>query len=125
MKRFLVWHIPHGLARGGDDSQGPVFYADHDYDPGAFRLYAQRAPDGGDMTVDVRDDGVSIFTGNYAVLNKGGNLEEHAEDYPSAQPFIAEGSTLSFHIIKKAGAEGITGQLEVESADDDGDDLSE
>ena len=121
MKRYLIWHIPHGLARGGDLSQGPVYYADHDYNPSAFRLYAQRAPDGGDLTVDVRDDGTSIFTGNYAALNKGGNLEEHAEDYPAAQPFIAEGSVISFHSVDKAGAEGITGQLEIESVSDEDD----
>lgn len=119
MKRYLIWHIPHGLARGGDASQGPVFYADHDYTPEAFRLYAQRAPEGGDLKVDIRADGVSIFSSEYATLNRGGNLEEHAEDYPAAEPSIAEGSAISFHIIEKAGAEGITGQLEIESLSDE------
>lgn len=121
MQRVIVWHIPEGRASGGDASQGPVYYAEHDYSPDAFRLYAARAPEGGDLTVDVRDDGVSIFTGNYAVLNKGGNLEEHAEDYPSAMPMISEGSVISFHVINKAGAENITGQLEMTSLNDEDD----
>lgn len=122
MKRILVWHVPH--ARGDNASQGPVYYADHDYDPGTLRLYARLAPNGADLKVDIRDDGVSIMTSNYAALNKGGNLEEHAEDYPAAQPFIAEGSTISFHIISTGGAEDITGQLEMESLSDE-DDASE
>ena len=122
MKRILVWHLPQ--VRGDSGSQGPVFYADHDYDPGALRLHARLAPNGADLKVDIQDDGVSIFTGNYAALNKGGNLEEHAEDYPAAQPFIKEGSAISFHIISTGGAEGITGQLEMESISDQ-DDASE
>ena len=121
MLRILVWHIPEGRVKAGTVSQGPVYYADHDYAPEALRLYAQRAPDGGDLKVDIRDDGVSIFTGNYAALNKGGNLEEHAEDFPSALPLIAEGSVISFHIINKAGAEDITGQLEMTSLNDEDD----
>jgi hypothetical protein len=121
MKRYLVWHIPPGLARSGDDSQGPVFYADHDYTPAAFRLYAGQAPASGDLTVDIRADGVSIFTSNYATLTKGETFEEQAEDYPDIQPIIEDGSVISFHIIDKAGAEGITGQLELESLNDEDD----
>ena len=71
------------------------------------------------MTVDIRDDGVSIFTSNYATLTKGENLEEQAEDYEDIHPVIEDGSVISFHIIDKAGAEGITGQLELESLNDE------
>ena len=119
MKRYLVWHVPQ--VRGDDGSQGPVFYADHDYTPGALRLYARLAPNGADLTVDIRADGASILTSRYATLNKGGNLEEHAEDYPSREPIIAEGSTISLHIISTGGAEDITGQLEMESISDSDD----
>ena len=119
MKRILVWHLPQ--VRGDNASQGPVFYADHDYDPGALRLYARLAPNGADLLVDIQDDGTSIFTSNYAALNKGGNLEENAEDYPNDQPMIQEGSTISFHIISTGGAEDITAQLEMESISDEDD----
>jgi len=115
--RTLVWHIPQ--VRGDDGSQGPVYYAERGYSPNAVRLYARQAPGGGDLLVDVRDDGVSIFTGNYAALNKGGNLEEHAEDYPAAHPEIAEGSVISLHVIRTGGAEDITCQLEMDSLDDE------
>lgn len=123
MKRILTWHLPS--FRGDDGSQGPVHYADHDYSPEAVRLYARQAPNGGDLKVDIRDDGVSVFTSNYAALNKGGNLEEHAEDYPEAQPFIAEGSAISLHVISSGGAEDITCQLEMDSHDDDDESESE
>lgn len=123
MKRTLTWHIPQ--IRGDDGSQGPVYYADHDYAPDAVRLYARQAPNAGDLTVDIRDDGVSIFTSNYAALNKGANLEEHAEDYSTAEPAIAEGSAISFHIIDSAGAEDITCHLEMDSLAEDDEDESE
>lgn len=119
MKRYLVWHVPQ--VRGDDDSQGPVFYADHDYALGAIRLYARQAPNGGDLRVDVRVDGVSVLTSHYAALNKGANLEEHAEDYPSLEPSISEGSVVSLHVIDTGGAEGITAQLELESLSDEND----
>ena len=116
MQRLLVWHVfqPHGYQM----AQGPAYYAEHDYEPDACRLYARIAPSGGDLKVDIRDDGVSIFTSNYAALNKGGNLEEHAEDYPAVAPVIAEGSVITFHLIELNGAAEITCQLEMDSLDD-------
>ncbi len=120
MKRMFVWFIDR--PRGDDDSQGPVFYADHDYHPDAVRLMARRAPNGRDLQVDIRDDGVSIFTSNYAALNKGGTVEEHAEDYPDPLPEIEEGSVITLHVIQSAEAEGITCQAEMDSLSDEDDD---
>ena len=118
MKRYLVWHIPH--VREGDESQGPRFYADHDYGPGAFRLMARQAPNAASgLQVDIRVDDVTIMTDNYAVLNEDANLEENAEDYTAASPFIEEGSVITFHIITTGGAEDITGQLELDSLSDE------
>ena len=95
-----------------------MFYADHDYTPGAIRLYARQAPNAGDLTVDIKVDGSSILTGKYAALNKGANLEEHAEDYPSNLPTIAEGSVVSLHIVSSGGAEDISASLEMDSLSD-------
>lgn len=119
MKRILVWNLTS--LRDGDEGQGPAYYAEHSYTPDACRLYARNPPNGGDLKVDIRDDGVSIFTGNYAVLNDGGNLEEHAEDYPVAHPAIEEGSVVTFHVIETNGAADITCQLELESISDEED----
>ena len=117
MQRILVWSVfqPHGY----QTAQGPAYYAEHDYEPDACRLYAQIAPSGGNLKVDIRADGTSIFTTNYAALNKGGNLEEHAEDYPTPAPLIAEGSVVTFHIIALNGAAELTCQLEMESLDEE------
>ena len=122
MKRTLTWHVDR--IRGDNNSQGAVYYADHDYAADACRLYARQAPQGADLKVDIRVDGTSIFTSNYAVLNKDANLEEHAEDYPAAQVLILEGSVVSFHILKSGGAEDISCSLEMDSLSDD-DDRSE
>lgn len=122
MKRTLTWWLPS--VAGSDDSQGPVYYADHDYVPNAIRLYARLAPNNDILKVDIRVDGVSILSRRYACLNRGANLEEHAEDYPAAEPAINEGSVISFHIIQTGGAEGITAHLEMDSLSDQ-DDKSE
>ena len=116
-KRILVWHVDH--PRGDDDSQGPVFYMDSDYSPGSVRLHARLATSG-DLKVDIRQDGVSIFSSEKATLNGGSTLEEDAQDYPlDNDPFIAEESVLSFHIIQTGGAEGITCELELTTLEDE------
>jgi len=123
MKRILVWHLPR--FKDGDSSQGPRYYADADYLPGAVRLHARQAPADGDLKVDIRDDGTSIFTSNYAALNKDGTLEENAEDYPAAQPFINEGSAITLHVMEMANSEDITCELELYSVDDEEDESDE
>ena len=122
MKRYLVWHIDK--IRADDGSQGPRFYADHDYTPGEVRLHARLAPAGGDLKVDIRVDGVSIFTSNFATLNKGATLEENAEDYPEATPAIDVESVVSFHVIAAGDAEDVTCELEIESLNDEDDESS-
>lgn len=123
MKRLITWHLDR--FRDGDESQGPLYYADAEYSPGAVRLHARRAPQGGDLKVDIRDDGTSIFSGEKATLNRGATLEENAEDYPAAQPFIEEGSQLSLHVIESASSEDITCELELYALDDEEDESDE
>ena len=117
MKRILVWSLYQ--LHGDSQAQGPAYYAERDYEPDACRLYARVAPSGGDLKIDIRADGTSIFTSNYAALNKGGNLEEHAEDYQTTEPVIAAGSIVTFHVIETNGASEITCQLEMDSLDDE------
>ncbi len=56
-----------------------------------------------------------------AVLPKGANLEEHADDF-SASTEIEEGSVLTCHEIEMGGASNVTVQLELESLDEEGED---
>lgn len=111
MRRYLTWHIDH--RRGGDASQGPLYYADHDYTPGAFRILARQVP-ATELRVDIRDDGVSIFNLGYAELTRGETLEENAEDYPAEVAVIAEGSVISLHVVRTGEADDFTCELEVE-----------
>ena len=78
-----------------------------------------------DLKVDIRVDGVSILTSEYATLNKGGAVEEHAEDYANEHPHIGEGSVVSFHVIKTGGSDDFTCQLEMTSLNTDDEDESE
>jgi len=45
------------------DTLNTVYYASRDYEPVALRIYAKNPP-GGDMVVDILDDGVSIMNSN-------------------------------------------------------------
>ena len=129
--RIIVWHIPY------PGSPLPAFYMERDYSPGKLRIHAEQASNGGECQVDIRDDGTTIFaerglrptawnqtklTGTSlknAVLPKGATLEEHADDFLQGENTISEGSVLTCHEIELNGAKNVTGQLELESADED------
>ena len=133
MFRIVTWHIPYPgapLAR---------FYMERDYTPAKLRLLAEQAPSV-DCEVDIRDDGTTIFadrglrpesksasrstgtTKTTAVLPKGANLEEAADDFPSSVATIEEGSVLTCHEIEMGGAANVTIQLELESIGDEDED---
>lgn len=116
-KRYLTWHAEH--AREDGDREGPVYYADEGYSLGHIRLHARRAPIGGDLRVDIRDDGVSILTSFGARITQGNTIEEEAEDYPDDRVTIEEGSEITFHVIAASSAADITCTLEVEAIEDD------
>ncbi len=62
--RYITWHIP------SPGSPTPVYYIDRDSEATALRIYAENAPNGGDMIVDILDDGVSIMhSNNYEKIN--------------------------------------------------------
>jgi hypothetical protein len=117
MKRYLTWHRERPYANG--EAEGPIYLADVAYGPGHIRLHARKAPDAGDLQIDIRSDGVSLLTGYYARMTVGETVEEEGEDYPQTTANIAEGAVVTFHIISSGGAEDITCTLEVESVDED------
>lgn len=118
MNRYLVWHFD--LVAGTNGAQGPVYFADQNYAPGSIRLSAQKAPDAGDLRVDIKDDGISILSSFHARMTEGNTLEEDAGGYTDNPPTIQEGSEISFHFVTTGGAENITCTLELESVGDDG-----
>ncbi len=73
MTRFLIWHI----ANPGVPT--PTFYVDRDCEPIGLRIYAETAPNGGDLLVDILDDGVSIMKSNdyekMTIKNEQGYIE--------------------------------------------------
>lgn len=119
MKRHLTWHREHPNANG--EREGAVYYADQALTPGHIRLHARKAPDAGDLQVDIRADGTSILSGFYARITQGNTIEEEAELYDDNPPSIAEGAEITFHIISSGGAEDITCTLEADDAVDDSD----
>ena len=115
----------------------PAFYMERDYVPEKLRIYAAQAPNGGDCEIDIRDDGTTILSSRgrrpesttatrltgtaktTAVLPKGANLEEDADDFLTTDSTIAAGSVLTCHEIDLNGAKNVTVQLELDSADDE------
>lgn len=122
--RIMTWHVP--------DVPFPVslprYYADADFQKDALRVYADIAPVEGDLEIDIRADGVSIFQNqpsysfttdgqrintptSTAVLIKGENEELDGEDFNDGS--IEEGAWVTCHIENARGAKGITIQLEL------------
>ena len=128
--RVLVWHIPdspYGLSL-------PRYYMDADYAKVGLRVYAEVAPVG-DVSVDIRADGVSIFANDpqtrfsvlgqrtttptsTIILMKGENSEEDAEDFSAAS--LEAGAWVSCHPVNLAGARGVTISLELDRISDAG-----
>ena len=113
--RILLWYI-HTL-EGDNTSVGPVHILDRDYRPRVVRVHAKRAPDAGDLTFDVKDDGVSIFS-IAPRLKKGTNLEELAEDFLPSASTMARYSMVTLDLTP-SGAAGITVQVELVAESDD------
>lgn len=109
--RILNWHFT-----GNPTMQS--FYADQDYSPEEVRLFSDFAPGGGVTQVDIRDDGVSIFS-DYAKLSGEQTLEELAGNFPDSTGVIEKGSIISCHIIDTGGASNLNIQLELEELETD------
>ena len=116
-KRYLTWHMER--PRGDGAKEGPTYYADVALTPGNIRLHSRKAPDAGDLQVDIRDDGTSILSSSYARMTKGHTLEEEAQLYGSGPPTIAKGSEITLHIISSGGAEDVTCTLETDASDEE------
>ena len=68
MGRSLSWFFD-GQAVAG--SKGPAYRLDKDYDASLVWLYAETAPTGSNIEVDIKADGVSIFGDNKPILTPG------------------------------------------------------
>ena len=129
--RILTFHQTAG---GNPQRIGPTYYMEADYTPIAVRIYAVNAPTR-DAQVDIYDDGVSIFTNNTpriinqttgkdetgaattaAVLTKGQNSEDVAEDFGTTQ--IDKGSWVHCMLRDSGGGNNFTVQLELFSPDE-------
>jgi hypothetical protein len=59
--RIIVWYFPTLPAKG------PAYYIEQDYSPTALRIHTEVAP-GGDLQVNIFDDGVSILRSSTTML---------------------------------------------------------
>ena len=109
--RILTWYLEDIVGDGTE--QGPTYYMDKDYTPVALRIVARRVPDAGNLTFDVKDDGVSILT-QRALLAKGDRSDEDAEQFPLNPATIAEGSLVTLDVTSM-GAHGISIHLELDA----------
>jgi len=114
--RILSWYVD--TLQGDNLSIGPVHIADRDYRPHVARVYAKTPPGAGDMTFDIKDDGVSIFGSVLPRLRKGQNAEDVAEDFLGDAATIARYSLLTLDLPVNATS-GVTVQLELVAEQDD------
>lgn len=64
--RILTWHIPGVLSESGVAEANTLtqYIADEDYVPKKVWILQKTAPSGGLTTIDINDDGTSLFTTN-------------------------------------------------------------
>lgn len=109
--RILTWYVDQPEA--GSVSQGQIFCLDQDYQlPAVVRFYAKSAPDAADLVLDIKDDGVSIFT-NKPTLQKGQSGQDWWEDFDPSLHNMEKYSWVSLEFSQTGGAKGITVQLEL------------
>ncbi len=114
MIRHLVWHIDR--LEGDNTSLGPVFTLDRDYTPRAVRVHCKTAV-GGDMRIDIKDDGASIFRSLPRVTK--GSQDELGDDSFSATT-LAKYSLVTLDIPTNAtGGTTVTLELTSDEEDDD------
>ncbi len=97
--RILTWHIP---------SPGvplPAFYMERDYIPDKVRIYAEHAPVSGDLEIDIKDDGTSIFA------NKASSTTTHGEVYSRISYNILATSTFRVGEVITGGISGAKGHV--------------
>lgn len=109
--RILNWYIEEVLGDG--TNQGPSFYLENNYSlPAEVRVYAGKSPDSTDLQIDIKDDGVSLFT-NLPTLQKGANGLDWWEDFNDDLTLMAKYSLITLDITQSGGAKKITVQLEL------------
>jgi len=86
MNRILVWHF--------GSSEQPAYYMERDYTPTAVRLYARIVASGGDLEVDIRDDGASIFANQSSEVTTPSYSDSNIQ-YSSQTAAFTVGGTVS------------------------------
>lgn len=117
--RILDFHAETIIGDG--TNQDRAYILDRDYSPRVLRVHARRAPDATDLQIDIKDDGVSIFT-NRPSLQKGENTQDWWEDFKTTgnEPAVMEKySVITFDVTQPAGAKGITVSLELKAEEQD------
>ena len=113
--RVLTWYIDQ--IEGDGTTAGPVYCLDKNYDlrSAKVRLHAKKAPDAGVLTVDIKDDGVSVFStaSGFPALQKSRQQEEEWDDFSDSLRRIEKFSFVSLDIRSSGGAKGITVSLEL------------
>jgi len=110
--RILTWYFEN-IDRDGTE-QGPAYYMDADYVPSAIRVLARRVADAGNLTFDIKDDGVTILARRGALV-KGDASEPDAEEFPHNPATILADSVVTLDVTP-SGAKGITVHLELDKA---------
>lgn len=116
MLRVLTWHIPDSPV--GEGSQGPRYYILADSEPLRLQIYAEIAPQGDSLKVDILNDGETIMSDYYAVLPEGMNSDDAAEDF--VNPCVIQaGSWVYLDVIEMSNAKNVSVHLVLESLEEE------
>lgn len=109
--RILTWYIENPKLDGS--SEGMVYLLEQSYAlPGKVRIFTRTAPNGGDLQIDIKDDGVSIFS-QLPTIPKGQSEDVDWDDFDDDQSLMKQYSTVTLEIPQSGGAKGISVSLEL------------
>ena len=109
--RILNWYIEDPKLDGS--SEGIEYILEQSYAlPGKVIILAKKAPDGGDLQIDIKDDGVSIFS-QLPTIPKGQSEDTDWDDFDDDQSLLAQYSKVTLVIPQSGGAKGISVSLEL------------
>lgn len=120
--RILTWYIEHPRMNGS--SEGMIYFLERSYSlPGVVRIFTENAPGGGDLQIDIKDDGTSIFS-TLPTIPEGQSEDDDWDDFDDDLSIMNQYSQVTLEIPQNGGAKGISVSLElnrehIEQAEDE------
>ena len=110
--RILNWYIEE--PRGDGEPEGVAYLLDKGYSlPAKVIINTDKAPNGGNLQIDIKDDGVSLFSTLPTLIQNVEKLDDNWDDFDDSLTLIDQFSWVRLTIPQTGGAKRISVSLEL------------